>query len=90
MERCCTTILLIPALRIVTQPLPKWIKPQLARLVEEAPNGKDWPHEVKCDGYRIHARMERSRIKLPTRTGLDWSHRYRRRARRLGPVLLSR
>jgi len=57
--------------------LPAWIKPQLARLVDEAPDGKDWLHEVKYDGYRMHARIDSGRIKLLTRTGLDWSHRYR-------------
>ena len=28
---------------------PKWIKPQLTRLVDEAPAGKDWLHEIKYD-----------------------------------------
>lgn len=65
------------ALVNVKQPLPKWIKPQLSRLVDEAPAGKDWLHEVKYDGYRIHARIESGRVKLLTRTGLDWSHQYR-------------
>ena len=65
------------ALVIVSHPLPKWVKPQLARLVDEAPNGRDWLHEVKYGGYRIHARMESGRVKLLTRTGLDWSHRYK-------------
>jgi len=36
---------------------PKWIKPQLARLVDDAPAGKDWLHEVKYDGHRMHARL---------------------------------
>ena len=31
-----------------------------------------------CDGYRMHARIDGSGIKLLTRTGLDWSHGYRR------------
>ena len=57
---------------------PKWIKPQLTRLVEEAPSGDGWVHEVKYDGYRMHARIDGKDIKLLTRTGLDWSHRYRR------------
>ena len=35
---------------------PKWIKPQLTRLVDEAPAGNDWLHEIKYDGYRMHAR----------------------------------
>jgi bifunctional non-homologous end joining protein LigD len=36
---------------------PKWIKPQLTRLVDEAPNGEGWLHEIKYDGYRMHARI---------------------------------
>jgi hypothetical protein len=55
---------------------PKWIEPQLTRLVDEAPNGPDWLHEIKYDGYRMHARIDGSDIRLLTRTGLDWSHRY--------------
>ena len=57
---------------------PKWIKPQLSRLVDEAPAGKDWLHEIKYDGYRMHARIDGGQVKLLTRTGLDWSHHYRR------------
>jgi DNA ligase D-like protein (predicted ligase) len=57
---------------------PKWIKPQLTRLVDEAPTGKDWLHEIKYDGYRMHARIDGGNIQLLTRTGLDWSHRYKR------------
>jgi len=47
-------------------------------LVDEAPAGKDWLHEIKYDGYRMHARVDGGKIKLLTRTALDWSHRYRR------------
>jgi hypothetical protein len=57
---------------------PKWIKPQFTRLVEEAPTGKDWAHEIKYDRYRMHARIDGGKVALLTRTGLDWSHRYRR------------
>jgi bifunctional non-homologous end joining protein LigD len=57
---------------------PKWIKPQLTRLVDEAPTGNDWLHEIKYDGYRMHARIDGGKVQLLTRTGLDWSHRYRR------------
>jgi ATP-dependent DNA ligase len=65
---------------------PKWIKPQLTRLVDEAPSGHSWLHEIKCDGYRMHARIEGRDIKLLTRTGLDWSHRYRRTVEALGSL----
>jgi bifunctional non-homologous end joining protein LigD len=62
----------------MTSAPPKWIKPQLTRLVNEAPAGADWLHEIKYDGYRMHARIDGRDVKLLTRTGLDWSHRYRR------------
>ena len=54
----------------------KWIKPQLTRSVDEAPAGPDWLHEVKYDGYRMHARLVDGKAQLLTRTGLDWSSRY--------------
>ena len=57
---------------------PKWIKPQLTRNVDEAPAGDDWLHEIKYDGYRMHARLDRGKVQLLTRTGLDWSRRYPR------------
>ena len=57
---------------------PKWIKPQLTRLVEEAPTGDGCLHAIKYDGYRMHARIDDGQVKLFTRTGIDWSHRYRR------------
>src|SRR5262245_33655677 len=62
----------------MTSAPPKWIKPQLTRLVAEAPTGQGWLHEIKYDGYRMHARIDGRDIKLLTRTGLDWSRRYRR------------
>jgi ATP-dependent DNA ligase len=54
------------------------VKPQFMRLVDEAPTGKGWLHEIKYDGYRMHARIDGGSIQLLTRTGLDWSHRYKR------------
>ena len=56
--------------------LPDWIKPQLTRLVDQAPDGPDWRHEIKFDGYRIHARLDRGAVRLLTRTGLDWTSKY--------------
>jgi bifunctional non-homologous end joining protein LigD len=56
--------------------LPGWIKPQLTKLVDHAPDGPDWLHEIKFDGYRMHARLDRGAVRLLTRTGLDWTHKY--------------
>jgi DNA ligase D-like protein (predicted ligase) len=56
--------------------LPQWISPQLTQLVETAPSGPQWLHEIKLDGFRMAARIEHGQIKLLTRTGLDWSAKY--------------
>jgi DNA ligase D-like protein (predicted ligase) len=55
---------------------PEWIKPQLTRLADKAPEGSDWLHGGKFDGYRMHARLDRGECCLLTRTGLDWIHKY--------------
>src|SRR5271156_7043740 len=57
--------------------LPGWVKPQLTKLVDEPPEGPAWLHEIKFDGYRMHARLDRGSVRLLTRTGLDWTHKYR-------------
>ena len=41
------------------------------RLVDEAPRGDGWLHEIKYDGYRLHARIDAGKATLLTRTGLD-------------------
>src|SRR5712672_1035805 len=51
--------------------LPRWVKPQLTRLVEEPPEGPEWLHEIKFDDYRMHARLDRGAARLLTRTGPD-------------------
>jgi len=56
--------------------LPDWITPQLTQLVDAAPEGDQWLHEIKFDGYRMHARLDRGDVRLLTRTGLDWTHKY--------------
>jgi len=57
--------------------LPKFIEPQLAALARSAPSGQDWLHEIKLDGYRIQARIDRQKkqVQLLTRNALDWTHR---------------
>jgi len=56
--------------------LPDFVAPQLATLVGRAPAGEDWLHEIKLDGYRVLARIERGRARLLTRNGKDWSARF--------------
>jgi ATP dependent DNA ligase domain len=56
--------------------LPGWIQPQLTRLVDTAPEGDQWLHEIKYDGYRVHARLDHGAVKLLIRTDLDWTAKY--------------
>jgi bifunctional non-homologous end joining protein LigD len=53
-----------------------FVPPQLATLVDRAPAGDDWLHEVKFDGYRIECRVVGPRVTLFTRTGQDWTDRF--------------
>jgi bifunctional non-homologous end joining protein LigD len=55
---------------------PNWVKPQLTKLVDQAPEGSEWLHEIKFDGYRMHARLDHRAVRLLTRTGLDWTPKY--------------
>src|SRR5437588_12815729 len=55
---------------------PAWIKPQLAALVKQAPDGSDWLHELKLDGYRMHTRLDAGRVQILTRRGNDWTEKY--------------
>ena len=57
--------------------LPGFVPPSLATLHTSAPGGKDWLHEIKFDGYRIEARLDHGKVRLLTRKGLDWTHRFK-------------
>jgi len=56
--------------------LPSFVEPALATLVSKPPSGSRWLHEIKFDGYRLEVRIEAGRIKLLTRSGLDWSQKF--------------
>ncbi|MGE6739422.1 DNA ligase D [Allorhizobium pseudoryzae] len=59
-----------------TAEMPDFVEPQLATLVKSAPTGTRWLHEVKLDGYRLQARIDKGSVRLLTRTGLDWTDRF--------------
>jgi bifunctional non-homologous end joining protein LigD len=50
--------------------------PQLATLVSAPPRGENWVHEIKFDGYRLLALIEKEHVRLYTRAGNDWSARF--------------
>ncbi len=55
--------------------LPDFVAPQLATLVDRVPQGDDWLHELKFDGYRILCRISGGAICLITRNRQDWTER---------------
>jgi ATP-dependent DNA ligase len=55
---------------------PSWIMPQLATLVKDVPDGSGWLHEIKLDGYRMHARLDAGKVQILTRRGNDWTDKY--------------
>ncbi len=52
-----------------------FFKPELARLRAVAPEGDQWLHEVKWDGYRILATIAAGDVRLWSRNGLAWNDR---------------
>ncbi|KPH01667.1 ATP-dependent DNA ligase [Pseudomonas sp. RIT-PI-q] len=67
--------------------LPEQLKPELATLVEKAPEG-EWSYEIKFDGYRIMARIDHGDVKLFTRNGHDWTHKLPSQAEALAALNL--
>jgi bifunctional non-homologous end joining protein LigD len=70
----------------VRSALPAFIELCLATLVAKPPEGGQWVHEIKFDGYRIEARIDNGHVKLLTRKGLDWTHRFGNIPRLLGKL----
>ncbi len=56
-------------------PPPREIAVALATLVDAAPEGRDWVHELKLDGYRMVCRIDKGKIRLITRNGNEWTAR---------------
>jgi hypothetical protein len=67
-----------PMPRRPSDPLPDFIGAQLATLVQRPPDGDAWLHEVKLDGYRVAAGIERGKVRMLTRHANDWTPRFRR------------
>src|SRR6476660_7236501 len=56
--------------------LPAFVAPCRATLSSKAPDSGKWVHEIKFDGYRIQARLDRGKVKLLTRKGLNWTSKF--------------
>ena len=70
--------------------LPKFVPPQLATLVDQAPEGEAWLNEMKYDGYRILARVDHGRVVLLSRNGRDWTDHFPAVAKAAGQLPVER
>jgi bifunctional non-homologous end joining protein LigD len=66
--------------------LPEFIPPELATLVSRPPQGDQWLHEIKFDGYRTAARLAGGSVSMLTRHGLDWTAKFALIARDLSSL----
>ncbi|TBH22192.1 ATP-dependent DNA ligase [Rhizobium leguminosarum] len=57
-------------------PMPDRIEPCLALLKARPPKGDNWVYEIKWDGYRVSVHIEPAGIRILTRGGHDWTHRF--------------
>jgi bifunctional non-homologous end joining protein LigD len=70
--------------------MPASFSPALCTLVDEAPAGDEWIHEIKFDGYRIVARVDGGRVRLLSRNGKDWTTRFQSVANAVAKLPVSR
>jgi bifunctional non-homologous end joining protein LigD len=68
----------------VRGPLPRTQPLALAAVTETPPEGDEWLHEIKHDGYRIVARLDEGDVRLISRNGKDWTKEFPQIARALG------
>lgn len=57
-------------------PMPEYIIPQMATLVDKPPIGEDWIHEIKFDGYRLIVIKKNGKTRLFTRNINDWTDKF--------------
>ena len=56
--------------------MPEFLAPQLATLVREPPEGDEWFHELKFDGYRMLCHLKRGQSRFWSRNGKDWTEKF--------------
>jgi bifunctional non-homologous end joining protein LigD len=53
--------------------IPERLSPELCTLVEEAPRGEEWVHEIKLDGYRAVIRVDGGEARAFSRSDREWT-----------------
>jgi len=63
----------------IAKPVKNWpgfITPQLCLLVDSPPKETKYVHEIKFDGYRLQPHIKDGTVKIFTRNGHDWTHKF--------------
>jgi bifunctional non-homologous end joining protein LigD len=60
-----------------SDPMPRSIKPMLATLADAPFDDHEWIFEVKWDGYRVIAEVEKGKVRLYSRNNNDFTEQYR-------------
>jgi len=55
---------------------PEEFLPQLAGTADHPPDGEEWLHEIKYDGYRLTCHIQAGQVRLITRNQHDWTDRF--------------
>ncbi|WP_027677244.1 non-homologous end-joining DNA ligase, partial [Agrobacterium larrymoorei] len=77
--------------QLLIDPMPDRVEPALAQLKAHPPKGDQWSWELKWDGYRLAVHLEPTGVRIPTRGGHDWTHRFpaiEQAATALGPATM--
>ena len=56
--------------------MPEFVPPQLATLVDKPPQGEEWFHELKFDGYRLICHLSGGQVRFWTRNQKDWTGKF--------------
>jgi bifunctional non-homologous end joining protein LigD len=62
--------------QVLARLMAQYPEVQLATLVDQAPRGDKWVHEIKFDGYRLLGFVAGSESRLRTRNGNDWTESF--------------
>lgn len=58
------------------RPIFKSVKPCLATLVDQPPNSSDWIYEIKWDGYRSIAYLNKAKVALQSRNDKSFTDKF--------------
>jgi bifunctional non-homologous end joining protein LigD len=61
---------------LLLDPMPYRVEPALALLKAKPPSDQRYRAEVKIDGYRLAVHIEPTGVRIITRGGHDWTHRF--------------